>query len=146
MVDRQDIDALLIGALYGELTPADESRLAAHLESHPADRAALDDLTRARNAVRESGALAVHHEPPPVARQLPPVRRLSEEDVLFTPCDSPSHLERVCHGWSASVRKKKGNDSFFPRPRCRFGVDSAPLRTTSSGRRDADAIHVADLR
>ena len=27
MVDRQDIDALLIGALYGELTPADEARL-----------------------------------------------------------------------------------------------------------------------
>ena len=38
MVDRQDIDALLVGALYGELTPADEARLAAHLESHPGDR------------------------------------------------------------------------------------------------------------
>ena len=32
MVDAQDIDALLIGALYGELTPADEARLVAHLE------------------------------------------------------------------------------------------------------------------
>ena len=28
MVDRQDIDALLISALYGELTPSEETRLA----------------------------------------------------------------------------------------------------------------------
>ena len=47
-MDRQDIDALLIGALYGELTPADEARLAAHLDSHPTDRGALDDLKSAR--------------------------------------------------------------------------------------------------
>src|SRR5690606_11114405 len=53
-MDRQDIDALLIGALYGELTPADEARLATHLESHPTDRGALDDLKSARAAVRES--------------------------------------------------------------------------------------------
>src|SRR4051812_28985027 len=53
-MDRQDIDALLIGALYGELTPADEARLAAHLEAHPADRGALDDLKSARAQVRES--------------------------------------------------------------------------------------------
>lgn len=53
-MDRQDIDALLVGALYGELTPADEARLAAHLEAHPADRGALDDLKSARAKVRES--------------------------------------------------------------------------------------------
>ena len=52
MVDVQDIDALLIGALYGELTPADEARLAAHLESHPTDRTALDQLTHARGLVK----------------------------------------------------------------------------------------------
>jgi len=46
MTDRMDIDALLIGALYGELTFADEARLTAHLESYPADRNALADLTR----------------------------------------------------------------------------------------------------
>ena len=40
MVD-QELDALLVGALYGELGPADEARLAAHLESHPTDRTAL---------------------------------------------------------------------------------------------------------
>jgi hypothetical protein len=64
MTDRMDIDALLIGALYGELTPADEARLAAHLESHPADRTALADLTRTRAAVRESRILAVQLDPP----------------------------------------------------------------------------------
>ena len=64
MADRTDIDALLIGALYGELTPADEARLTAHLESHPADRTALDDLTRTRAAVRDSRILAFQFEPP----------------------------------------------------------------------------------
>jgi hypothetical protein len=63
MVDRTDIDALLIGALYGELTPADEARLTAHLESHPADRTALDNLTRTRAAVRDSRILTFQAEP-----------------------------------------------------------------------------------
>ncbi len=64
MVDRQDIDALLISALYGELTPADEARLTTHLESHPQDRSALADLTLTRSAVRESRFLTVQLEPP----------------------------------------------------------------------------------
>jgi hypothetical protein len=63
-MDRQDIDALLIGALYGELTPADEARLTAHLESHPADRGALDDLKSARAAVRESRIFDLQLDPP----------------------------------------------------------------------------------
>jgi hypothetical protein len=62
--DRQDIDALLISALYGELTPADEARLSQHLESHPTDRTALADLTRARLAVRECRILERQVEPP----------------------------------------------------------------------------------
>ncbi|NVB81595.1 MAG: hypothetical protein HOV81_24590 [Kofleriaceae bacterium] len=63
-MDRQDIDALLIGALYGELTPAEEARLAAHLESHPTDRGALDDLKTARQAVRESRIFELQVDPP----------------------------------------------------------------------------------
>jgi hypothetical protein len=63
-MDRQDIDALLIGALYGELTPADEARLAAHLESHPADRSALDGMKVARDAVKQSRIFDVQAEPP----------------------------------------------------------------------------------
>src|SRR5215471_169891 len=64
MVDRQDIDALLVSALYGELTPADEARLSQHLESHPTDRTVLDDLTRARAAVRDSRIFELQLEPP----------------------------------------------------------------------------------
>ena len=63
-MDRQDIDALLIGALYGELTPADEARLTTHLESHPTDRGALDDLKVARQAVVDSRIFAVQLDPP----------------------------------------------------------------------------------
>ncbi len=64
MIDRMDIDALLISALYGELTPAEEAQLTAHLESHPADRAALADLTHTRAAVRESRIFSVQFDPP----------------------------------------------------------------------------------
>jgi hypothetical protein len=64
MADRTEIDALLISALYGELTPADEARLTAHLESHPADRTALADLTHTRATFRESRILTVQLEPP----------------------------------------------------------------------------------
>ena len=79
MADRTDIDALLISALYGELTPADEARLTAHLESHPADRTALADLTRTREAIRESRVFAGQLEPPQSvsARLLQEAARLS---------------------------------------------------------------------
>ncbi|MBA3503061.1 MAG: hypothetical protein M4D80_13545 [Myxococcota bacterium] len=64
MVDRQDIDALLIGSLYGELSSTEEARLTAHLESHPSDRTALANLTHARSVVRESLILHLQFEPP----------------------------------------------------------------------------------
>ena len=64
MVERQDIDALLIGSLYGELSSTEEARLAAHLESHPADRTALADLSHARDVVRQSRILQVQFDPP----------------------------------------------------------------------------------
>lgn len=63
-MDRQDIDALLIGALYGELTPADEARLAAHLESHPADKTALEGMKSARASVKQSRIFELQSEPP----------------------------------------------------------------------------------
>ncbi len=92
MVERQDIDALLISALYGELTPAEESRLAAHLESHPADRTALDDLTRAREALHESRILAFHYEPPQAISAL-----LIQEASRRAPKKAPPEGE----GWFA---------------------------------------------
>lgn len=63
-MDRQDIDALLIGALYGELTPAEEARLTVHLESHPTDRGALDDLKTTRQAILDSRIFQVQLDPP----------------------------------------------------------------------------------
>jgi len=63
MLDRQDIDALLIGSLFGELSSTEEARLTAHLESHPADRTALANLSRARDVVRESRILQTQFEP-----------------------------------------------------------------------------------
>lgn len=52
MGDRQDIDALLVGALYGELDSDDRTRLDAHLASHPGDRSALDGLRSTRAMLR----------------------------------------------------------------------------------------------
>jgi len=52
VLDRQDIDALLVGALYGELSSTDQERLNTHLEAHPADRNALDDLKSAQQVIR----------------------------------------------------------------------------------------------
>src|SRR5262245_49809729 len=64
MLDRQDIDALMMGALYGELSPTESTRLEEHLSAHPQDRMVLDGLSRARQALRESHVLAVQAEPP----------------------------------------------------------------------------------
>jgi hypothetical protein len=64
MVD-QELDALLVGALYGELGPADEARLAAHLESHPTDRTALDDMRSMRKTLVDSRFFELHFDPPP---------------------------------------------------------------------------------
>lgn len=54
MADRQDIDALLIGALYGELDDDERARLETHLASHPQDRSALDGLRSTRQLLREA--------------------------------------------------------------------------------------------
>lgn len=86
-MDRLDIDALLISSVYGELSSADETRLRAHLESHPADRTLLDRLTRARAAVQESRVFAMQLDPPAAvsalllqeaARRVP--RQVSEDE------------------------------------------------------------------
>ena len=94
MVDRQDIDALLIGALYGELTPAEEARLQAHLESHPADRSALDDLKSARTAVRESRILELQADPPQSVSAL-----LLQEAHRRAPRNAPERHAK--EGWFA---------------------------------------------
>ncbi|MDX2089862.1 MAG: hypothetical protein SFX73_18545 [Kofleriaceae bacterium] len=92
MADRPDIDALLISALYGELTPAEETRLASHLESHPADRTLLADLTHARDVVRESRILQVQFDPPQAVSAL-----LLQEAARRAPKASAEEKE----GWFA---------------------------------------------
>jgi hypothetical protein len=64
VLDRQDIDALLVGALYGELSSTDEAALTAHLDSHPADRNALDDLKSIRTKFQTSRIFELQFEPP----------------------------------------------------------------------------------
>jgi len=65
MTDRQDIDALLVGALYGELDAGERARLDAHLSTHPEDRAALAALEQTRAQVRRGLAELPVAEPPP---------------------------------------------------------------------------------
>ncbi len=64
MADRQDIDALMVGALYGELDAAERTRLEAHLSSHPEDRAAMQGLEDARAAVRRGMTEMPSADPP----------------------------------------------------------------------------------
>jgi hypothetical protein len=94
MADRPDIDALLISALYGELTPVEETRLAAHLETHPADRTVLADLTFAREAVRESRFFQLQLEPPQAVSAL-----LLQEAARRAPKASAEERE----GWFARL-------------------------------------------
>jgi hypothetical protein len=73
MADRQDIDALLIGALYGELDGDERARLEAHLASHPQDRSALDGLRSTRALLREADlpvAMAVEEPSPAITAML----------------------------------------------------------------------------
>jgi len=92
MVD-QELDALLVGALYGELEPADEARLAAHLESHPTDRTALDDLRSTRQALRDSRFFELHFDPPASVSAL-----LVQEAARRAPA-APSSGEGEGEGW-----------------------------------------------
>lgn len=129
MVEVQDIDALLIGALYGELTPADEARLAAHLESHPTDRTALEQLTHARGLVKPYLSELV--EPPQAisalllqeaVRRAPAKKReASGEDSWFTrfirsfmahPAMAAAAMLVVVIGVAGTMYMRKGSDQF----------------------------------
>jgi hypothetical protein len=56
--DRQDIHALLTGALYGELDGDERARLDAHLVNHPQDRSALEGLRSTRAMLRDADVAA----------------------------------------------------------------------------------------
>jgi hypothetical protein len=92
VLDRQDIDALLVGALYGELSSADEAALTTHLDSHPGDRTALDDLKSVRAKFKTSRIFEIQLEPPQAvsamllqeaARRAPKIERQPKTDSWF---------------------------------------------------------------
>jgi len=98
MGDRQDIDALLIGALYGELDADDQARLDAHLAAHPADREAMDDLARTRAHVREGLAGMHEAEPAPAISTL-----LLCEAARRAPRRAPAGSGGGVLGWLAGL-------------------------------------------
>lgn len=129
MVEVQDIDALLIGALYGELTPADEARLAAHLESHPTDKTALEHLTHARGLIKPYIGELV--DPPQaisalllqeaVRRAPKKVSAASSEESWFTrfvrsfmahPAMAAAAMLVVVIGVAGTMYMRKGSDQF----------------------------------
>jgi anti-sigma factor RsiW len=152
MVDRQDIDALLVGALYGELTPAEEARLAAHLESHPADRNALEDLKTARQAVRESQIFELQHEPPQAIsamllqeahRRAPkPAREREEKEGWFArlarsflmhPAMAAAAMLVLVLGVAGTLYMAKGNDeSAFKQAESSNETAAGPAPTAQS--------------
>lgn len=101
MLERQDLDALLVGALYGELSSAEEARLSAHLDSHPADRSALDDLKSAHQTVRQKVATSRIFE-----LQLDPPQALSALLLQEAARRAPKLVPE---------RKARDNESWFQR-------------------------------
>lgn len=81
---REAMDSLFVGSLYGELTPAEQAQLSAHLEAHPTDRQALDGLQSARQMVRDSGIADYPLDPPQAISALllqEAARRAPKRDV-----------------------------------------------------------------
>lgn len=147
MSDRLDIDALLIGRLYGELDEADEARLQAHLESHPADRTALADMTRTRESVRESRITTLPHEPPQsisalllqeAARRAP--KQVEAREGWFArfvaslrhPAMAAAMTLVVVASFAGIVYVKKG-DHFAEQSKSETTVDRAPVMSAPSG-------------
>ena len=139
MLERQEIDALLISSLYGELTPTEETRLASHLEAHPSDKMALAALTSTREAVRSSRILQVQLDPPQqisarllqeAARRAPkPVEsegwfaRLSRS-FMAHPAMAAAAMLVVVVGVTTLVKNRKGDQ---------FAESSAPVASQSLG-------------
>jgi len=141
MGDRQDIDALLIGAVYGELDEADQARLESHLASHPGDRAAMEALTETRTRVRADLARMPQTDPAPAistlllqeAARRAPRRKEAGGGVLawlqglFTPIARhpalAGALALVLVGGSAAVLYKTGKVTGEERP---VATDHAP--------------------
>ncbi|CAN5817577.1 hypothetical protein BH11MYX3_BH11MYX3_26920 [soil metagenome] len=139
MLERQEIDALLISSLYGELTPTEETRLASHLEANPSDKLALAALSSTREAVRESRILQVQLDPPQqisalllqeAARRAP---KSAESEGWFArlarsfmahPAMAAAAMLVVVLGVTTLVKNRKGDQ---------FAESSAPVASQAVG-------------
>jgi hypothetical protein len=158
MVD-QELDALLVGALYGELEPADEARLAAHLESHPTDRTALDDLRSTRKTLLDSRFFELHFDPPAsvsallvqeAARRAP---RAAEPDegwfmrfvrmFALHPAMAAAATLVLVVGVAGTLYMKRGAD--FAAPRAMDRADESAISTRAATGSSAAAPAAVDV-
>ena len=147
MVD-QELDALLVGALYGELGPADEARLAAHLESHPTDRTALDDMRTTRKAMADARFFELWFEPPPsvsallvqeAARRAPRSEAATDgwfarftRSFLRHPAMAAAAMLVLVVGVAGTLYMKKGADLAQPAAQPMTQTESAPVAAATS--------------
>ncbi|MEZ4360692.1 MAG: hypothetical protein R3B48_10955 [Kofleriaceae bacterium] len=92
-----DFNALLLGALYGELSAVEESRLQAHLLAHPADEAVLRELAWTREIIRDAAGLAPV-EPPQAISAI-----LLQEAARRAPRRSTRRVSTSRRGWLAAL-------------------------------------------
>ncbi len=96
MSTNQHLDALLIGALYGELSPAETAELDAHLLAHPADAGVLAQLRQTHATVRSGGFAQTLVEPPQAVSAL-----LLQEAARKAPKKSLANHHEEKPGWFA---------------------------------------------
>ena len=96
MSTNQHLDALLIGALYGELSPAETAELDAHLLAHPADAGVLAQLRQTHATVRSGGFAQALVEPPQAVSAL-----LLQEAARKAPKRSLATNSEEKPGWFA---------------------------------------------
>jgi len=112
MADRQDIDALMVGGLYGELTTAERTRLDAHLSSHPEDRAAMQGLEAARATVRRGMTEMAPADPPQAVSAIllqEAARRRAPTVSATEPAEREGVWERFVAWFRQTVRSLAGH-------------------------------------
>ncbi len=97
MSTNQHLDALLIGALYGELSPAETLTLDAHLLAHPADAGLLAQLRQIHAVVRSGGLTQGFIEPPQAVSALllqEAARKAPKKSLVSNASETPNWFIR----------------------------------------------------
>ncbi|MBP9087432.1 MAG: hypothetical protein KBG15_15015 [Kofleriaceae bacterium] len=98
MSTNHQLDALLIGALYGELSPAETLTLDAHLLAHPADAGLLAQLRQIHAVVRAGGLTQGFVEPPQAVSALllqEAARKAPKKSLVSNHNEKPNWLIRL---------------------------------------------------